>query len=380
MMKKVLLSLFFSVSCALSVWGQELSVKAFHQDPSDISAVRYEVKDLNGNPCALLKVGLVLQDVVFEGSIVKQEFKDGEWWVYMVNKAWWLNIKTKKYLPLRYEFPEPLQSKSTYILQIEAPQVAYDGPTGKMLIKSNVRSADVYVDGEKLTSVLPFEYEGPEGQHLVEVRAPGYNPEKMPFEIALGRKGTLNVLLKAEGSFSLDGVSYEMVNLPAGRFQMGISGSLLLAPVHSENVRGFSIGKTEVTQALWKAVMGSNPSLTPDDNAPVENISWYDAQEFITKLNAMSGSRFRLPTEVEWEYAALRSKAMGIEGMTEGVAEWCEDWFGTYGASNEGGYVKIVRGGPFPNRGWPCTATFRGFMLPDEFNALTGLRLAQDEL
>ena len=377
-MRKAFLSLFLFVSGL--AWGQELTVKDFHQDPSDISAVRYEVKDLNGNPCALLKVGLVLQDVVFEGSIVKQEFKDGEWWVYMLDKAWWLNIKTKKYLPLRYEFPEPLAMKSTYILQVEAPHVAYDGPTGKMLIKSNTRSGDVYVDGEKLSSVLPFEYEGPEGTHTVEVRAAGYNPERMSFDIVLGRKGTLNVVLKAQGSFSLEGVSYEMVNVPSGRFQMGVGGSVLMAPVHPETVRGFSIGKTEVTQALWKAVMGSNPSVSADDNAPVENISWYDAEEFIGKLNAMSGAHFRFPTEAEWEYAASRGKALGIAGMTEGVAEWCGDWYSSYGAAGESGFVKIVRGGPYPNKGWPCSSSFRGFMRPDEFNASTGLRLAQDEL
>lgn len=371
------LSLF---AASVVLFGQELTVKEFKADPADISAVRYEVKDLNGNICALVRIGLVLQDVTFEGSVVKSEFKDGEWWVYMVDKSWWLNIKTKKYLPLRYEFPEPVQKKSTYIMQVEVPQVAYDGPTGKMLIKSNIRSGDVYVDGEKLSSILPYEYTGPEGQHIVEIRSSGYNTERMTFEIALGRKGVLNVTMKAEGSFSLDGISYEMVNVPAGQFQMGMSGSVLLAPVHSETVRGFSIGKTEVTQALWKAVMGSTPSLNPDDSSPVENISWYDAQEFISKLNAKSNSHFRLPTEAEWEYAAQQSKKLGIEGMTEGVAEWCEDWYGSYGASNDGGYVKIVRGSPFQNTGWPSSATFRGFLRPDEFNACTGLRLAQDEL
>ena len=297
-----------------------------------------------------------------------------------IDKAWWLNIKTKKYLPLRYEFPEPLQMKSTYILQIETPQVAYSGPTGKMVITSNVRSGDVYVDGEKLSSVLPYEYEGPEGTHIVEVRSPGYNPEKISFDIALGRKGTTSVILKAAGSFSMNGISYEMVNIPASRFQMGSSESPLMAPAHPETVRNFSIGKTEVSQALWEEVMGSNPSLNPDPNNPVENISWYDAKEFIAKLNELSGSHFRLPTEAEWEFAAQRSKVLGIEAMLGGVAEWCEDWFGTYGSQNENGYVKIVRGGPYTNKGWPSTVSFRGFMRPDEFNVLTGLRLAQDEL
>ena len=108
-----LFAIVITMAVSLCALGQELKVKDFHVDPSDISAVRYEVKDLNGEMCALVKIGLVLKDVTFEGSVVKSEFKDGEWWVYMVDKSWWLNIKTTKYLPLRYEFEETLRKKST---------------------------------------------------------------------------------------------------------------------------------------------------------------------------------------------------------------------------------------------------------------------------
>lgn len=198
---KRLIATFTVWAIALVALGQELSVKDFHIDPSDISAVRYEVKDLNGEICALVKIGLVLQDVTFEGSVVKSEFKEGEWWIYMVDKSWWLNIKTTRYLPLRYEFPEPLQKKSTYIMQVETPQVAYTGPTGKMRIESNVRDADVYVDGEKLSSILPFEYEGAEGTHILEIKAPGYNTERSSFEIALRRKGSISVPLRRKAVF-----------------------------------------------------------------------------------------------------------------------------------------------------------------------------------
>jgi hypothetical protein len=361
--------------------AQELTVKDFRQDPSDISAVRYEVKDLNGNPCALLKVGLVMTDVTFEGSIVKQEFKDGEWWIYMVDKSWWLTVKTKRYLPLRYEFPEPLQKKSTYLLQIERPQVAYTGPTGKMRIESDVRNADVYIDGEKLSSVLPFEYEGPEGSHIAEIRAPGFNTERREFNIELRRKGTLRIELKAAGSFSLEGISYEMANVPGGRCVMGDKTSTLMAPIHETALRPYKIGKAEVNQALWKAVMGNNPSLAPGDNRPVDNVSWYDVQEFIAKLNQMSGSQFRLPTEAEWEMAAQKSSVLGLEAMLGGVAEWCQDWYGSYRESvPESGYEKVVRGGPFKVKSWPSNTWFRGFMRPEESNGLTGFRLAQDEL
>lgn len=379
-MRRLTLLLVALFLCRFTL-AQELTVKDFRQDPSDISAVRYEEKDLNGNPCALLKVGLVMTDVSFEGSIVKQEFKDGEWWLYMVDKAWWLTVKTKHYLPLRYEFPEPLQKKSTYILQIERPQVAYTGPTGKMRIESDVRDADVYIDGEKLSSVLPFEYEGPEGSHIAEIRAPGYNTERMEFTIELRRKGTLRIGLKAAGSFSLEGISYEMANVPGGRCLMGDKNSPLLAPLHESMLRPYRIGKEEVTQALWKAVMGSNPSLTPGDTRPVDNVSWYDVQEFIAKLNQLGGTHFRLPTEAEWELAAQNSNALKLEAMLGGVAEWCQDWFGSYRETvPENGYEKVVRGGPFKVTSWPLDTWFRGFMRPDESNGLTGFRLAQDEL
>lgn len=76
------------------------------------------------------------------------------------------------------------------------------------------------------------------------------------------------------------------------------------SPVHSVSLRPYKIGVTEVSQALWKAVMGSNPSLRQGDDLPVENVSWYEVQEFIEKLNAESGMHFRLPTEAEWEFAA----------------------------------------------------------------------------
>lgn len=420
-MKRLLLSLLFIAAAGLSVFGQELTVKDFHADASDISAVRYEVKDLNGNLCALVKIGLVLQDVSFEGSVVKADYKDGEWWVYLVDKSWWLNIKTGRYLPLRYEFPEPLQKKTTYVMQVEIPQAAYTGPTGKMQIESNVRNADVYIDGEKLSSILPFEYEGPEGKHTVEIRASGYNTERMSFDIALRRKGTLSVPLKAEGSFSIAGISYEMADIPGGSFQMGSSAKngkestmSYEQPVHKVQLRPYKIGRTEVTQALWKEVMGNNPSLHEGDDLPVENVSWYDVQDFIAKLNALSGMHFRLPTEAEWEFAARAGESAdevaggkaaktavtgtntlppgskapngyGLWDMSGNVAEWCQDFLGRYKpdtvvnpAGPEKGVQKIIRGGSFADDAWMLRCASRGHMKPSESNGYTGFRLACD--
>ena len=97
-----------------------------------------------------------------------------------------------------------------------------------------------------------------------------------------------------------------MVNIPAGCFQMGSNyGGSDEKPVHRVCVNAFKIGKYEVTQWQWQAVMGSNPSyLKRSDNYPVENVSWDDIQIFLKKLNQQSGGRYRLPSEAEWEYAA----------------------------------------------------------------------------
>jgi formylglycine-generating enzyme required for sulfatase activity len=92
----------------------------------------------------------------------------------------------------------------------------------------------------------------------------------------------------------------QMVDLPGGEFQMGGTGSDYEKPVHRVRVAPFSIGKFEVTQAQWKAVMGSNPSHFKGETRPVENVSWNDAQEFLREI----GNGYRLPTEAEWEYAA----------------------------------------------------------------------------
>ena len=96
-----------------------------------------------------------------------------------------------------------------------------------------------------------------------------------------------------------------MVVIPAGRFQMGsTTGYLDERPVRTVTVPSFSIGKFEVTQREWQAIMGSNPSYFKGDTLPVEQVSWNDAQTFVARLSARTGKRYRLPSEAEWEYAA----------------------------------------------------------------------------
>lgn len=420
-MKKIVLLTLCFLTLSVS-FAQELKVKEFRADMTMTDAVKYPKEDANGTRCGLIRMGLVIPEAQFEGDIIASEYKDGEWWIYMMNGSNWITIKTKRYLPLRYEF-EPIKSNVTYVMNVERPQVSYDGPTGIVKISCNIKDADVYVDGEKMSSVTPYEYRGPEGQHEVEIRANGYNRERATIDIKLNKKLSHNVTLRPAGSFQLDGISYEMVKVRGGSFMMGSATKPenknfplnYAQPQHEVVLRPYSIGKTEVTQALWEKVMGSNPSIHIGANLPVENVSYEDCLEFISRLNRMSGQSFRLPTEAEWEYAArncgvdkpdecsggLASKvaqtdvisavggktanALGIFDMSGNVAEWCSDWIATYPSGKsiapqgpDSGSQRVVRGGHAGGNEWSLHTSSRGHQSPDEPSQYVGLRLAMD--
>ncbi len=96
----------------------------------------------------------------------------------------------------------------------------------------------------------------------------------------------------------------KMISIPAGTFQMGSNSYSDEKPIHRVNISAFKLGKYEVTQKQWQAVMGNNPSSFKNcDSCPVEEVSWNDIQNFIKKLNKQTGQKFRLPSEAEWEYA-----------------------------------------------------------------------------
>ncbi len=192
-------------------------------------------------------------------------------------------------------------------------------------------------------------------------------------------------------------------------------------PTHSVTLSSFSIGKYEVTQAEWQAVMGDNPSnSTGSSNLPVEQVSWNDCQTFITKLNALTGKTFRLPTEAEWEYAARggnKSKGykyagsntlddvawyysncrkthavgtkqpneLGLYDMSGNVYEWCSDWYGSYSSSSQtnptgasSGDGRVYRGGSWDDEDWYCRVSSRDNYSPEDWNDELGLRLVLD--
>ena len=116
-------------------------------------------------------------------------------------------------------------------------------------------------------------------------------------------------------TFNVGGVEFTMVYVEGGTFMMGSDDADAIVPekpVHQVTLSDYYIGQTEVTQALWTAVMGSNPSYFKGENLPVEQVSWYDCQEFISKLNEITSENFSLPTEAQWEFAARAGNGLPL--------------------------------------------------------------------
>lgn len=231
-------------------------------------------------------------------------------------------------------------------------------------------------------------------------------------------------------TFTVNGVSFTMKRVEGGTFWMGAQSTNpdgqnydseaddYESPVHSVTLSTFYMGETEVTQELWQAVMGSNPSYFSGTNLPVDNVSWnMIVNNFLPALNAATGQNFRLPTEAEWEYAARggnqshgykyagsntiddvawyddnsnnqthpvgykQANELGLYDMSGNVREWCQDWSDSYsseaqtnptGPSN--GSIRVLRGGSWSSYARYCRVSYRYFDTPGSLHNYYGFR------
>ena len=238
------------------------------------------------------------------------------------------------------------------------------------------------------------------------------------------------------GLFTVNGVDFQMVAVDGGTFSMGVESALVAEgyanldemPAHEVTLSPYSIGQTEVTQELWEAVMGTNPShFTGDLQRPVDQVSWEDCQEFIARLNELTGENFRLPTEAEWEFAARggingtstlyagsdnindvawyfdnsyamgsdsedygthavgskQANELGLFDMSGNVSEWCADWYSAYTedaqtdpAGPETGMRRVTRGGGWFSFDGDNRVTARNYEVPQRRSTSLGFRLA----
>lgn len=232
--------------------------------------------------------------------------------------------------------------------------------------------------------------------------------------------------IESTQTLKIDGLEYEMIFIQTNTFDMGATAEQGMmadykseCPVHSVQLSSYYIGISEVTQGLWKSIMGDSiidakhQVLGLGDNLPVHNISWKEANEFVSKLCLLTGERFSLPTEAEWEYAArggvqeniysgssildnvgwngtdevktVKAKGsnnLGIFDMSGNIAEYCDDWYGQYTEGNQisptgpaTGTHKVVRGGSIVSDASECRVSARRKELPNDAVPDCGFRL-----
>ena len=316
---------------------------------------------------------------------------------------------------------------------------------GNLSVNYKPFGADVYIDGKKIGQ-SPRVFNGiMVGNHKVEIKKDGYGTDSKTVSILEGQTASLSGVLTTNASSSVssgtsltgntitipvkDGISIDMVRVKAGTFTMGATAEMKKPedwekPTHRVTLTNdYYIGKYEVTQALWQAVMGSNPSyLKGNNNLPVERVSWDDCQDFLSKLNRITGKTFRLPTEAEWEYAARggnksrgyqysgsnnlsdvawyednsgyvthavgtkQANELGIYDMSGNVWEWCLDRCGKYNRSSQvnpiganSGSFRMYRGGSWSYLARSCRLLFRGSGTPGYRGISLGLRLVLSE-
>ena len=460
-MRNILLSFFLLFTAISSALAQELTVKSFKLASSDLTAQTQPRKDLNNRNCAVVKVQFVGELTNIEGNVIMPLVKrNNETWVYMPQNTRQMKVITKNYLPLMVTFAdygvEKLESNRTYVLTLLGNNQQQTQQSQTLTIRYTPSSATVLVDNKMVKGMNGVARTTlPVGQHSYIVFCDGYDSEEGTVKLKASTPSNLQITLSKEATtiqqstvsqpavaqqpvvqtpvtngdiISIpvkDGISIDMVRVEAGTFVMGATPEMK-SPYDDEKPKhrvtltnDYYIGKYEVTQALWKAVMGDNPSKFKGENLPVEQVSWNDCQIFIGKLNNITGKTFRLPTEAEWEYAARGGKKskgyrfsgskdpykvawyisnsenkshpigsrqaneLNIYDMSGNVSEWCQDTYSKYektsqinpiGASNE--LNRVIRGGSWIANDWHCHSSDRGAHSPDWSYSSLGFRLA----
>ena len=331
------------------------------------------------------------------------------------------------------------QKEVTITKENASQKITLPKPTpiyGSIDVNSSPLEANIYIDDKHVGTTPMLLPNYLVGTHTIKLSKAGHSDfsqvitveEGQTFEVnaklEVNKKdaeSTLTSVIKDKQKIMVAGLAFYLIPVEGGTFIMGSKASDAYGvdkPTHSVTLNDYYIGQTEVTQELWQAVMGNNPSRFTGRELPVENVTWDDCQTFIRKLNSITGKNFRLPTEAEWEYAACGGKKshgyrysgsdnindvawfennsgdkthpvarkkpneLGLYDMSGNVQEWCSDLMTAYsnkpqvnpqGASY--GRLRVVRGGNWYSNERICNISDRRCYPPEHREFNLGLRL-----
>lgn len=479
MFMRKLLVLLLILPWSLQLMAQlEVKEGSFKEVPGFVNInpdQNYQTDD-NELPFAVIKVRTEniddkqRRELRFEGNagtFIVLEYKTGEVWVYLTAKyADYLKISHPDFSSVEFSLPFDLQPKKGYEMTLVNRHVISSDLVGYITVKSTPKGAYVMIDNDTV-GVTPYLSEKLSvGNHKISVNLYGYEMAAKRVNIEKGLEEVVEFILVHEDidatniqsditsnrinnngntvnnkfdykTFTVNGVSFDMVYIKGGTFTMGGTseqGNSISSdekPTHNVTLSDYYIGKFLVTRELWQAVMGNDPSSNSflrkkvmgddvDGLLPVDRVSWNDCQNFVTALNNLTGEKFRLPTEAEWEYAArggsksnhykysgsnivdsvawykenslfpvyvglLLPNELGIYDMSGNLYEWCQDWYGKYSNTSQTnpigpskGSARVIRGGRWGHYANRCRVSYRSKSKPNRKNSFNGFRIALD--
>lgn len=444
-LSRFLYILILIMSIPLVSFSQEMKVQGFHVDESDNSAnedatMRF---DQNGDICAILKIKTKEKGFTYDvgslGISGDPDEREGEIWLYVPYGIKRLTLRHQSFGTCEYSIPIAVESGKVYIVRLSTQGGEENSEDQELQITLSPKNATLLVDSLPVNVVNGIYKERlPIGVHSYTVTCEGYVKQEGSIELKTTNSIHRSIILTRIGEDDHDvtvvgkpkeflvpgtNVRFRMMPVPKSEFVLGTAmvGGVSFEdemPAHSVELNAFYIGETEVTQELWEAIMGDNPSKYKGKDLPVEQVSWNACRIFLTKLSAVLGQRFRLPTEAEWESAARNGNgsemmysgsnelsmvgwylensdatthivatkepnALGIYDMNGNVREWCYDLYNDYqpmkqknpqGAAT--GSHRVCRGGSWISPKWDCRNQYRDINPPENSDAMTGLRIA----